>query len=57
VSDGLVAARIVPEALGPVVYVSDVRKVVKVAEALVDETKRPDFLEALKAHQKKVAWV
>jgi cobalamin-dependent methionine synthase I len=57
VSDGLVAARIVPEALGPVVYVSDVRKVVKVAEALVDETKRPAFLEALKAHQKKVAGV
>ena len=57
VSDGLVAARIAPEALGPVVYVSDVRKVVKVAEALVDETKRPAFLEALKAHQKKVAGV
>lgn len=54
VSDGLVAARIAPEALGPVVYVSDVRKVVKVAEALVDEAKRPAFLEALKAHQKKV---
>ena len=53
VSDGLVAARIAPEALGPVVYVSDVRKVVKVAEALVDEAKRPAFLEALKAHQKK----
>lgn len=57
VSDGLVAARIVPEALGPVVYVSDVRKVVKVAEALVDETKRPAFLEALTAHQRKVAGV
>lgn len=57
VSDGLVAARIAPEALGPVVYVSDVRKVVKVAEALVDEAKRPAFLEALKAHQKKVAGV
>lgn len=57
VSDGLVAARIAPEALGPVVYVSDVRKVVKVAEALVDETKRPAFLEAQKAHQKKVAGV
>jgi len=57
VSDGLVAVRIAPEALGPVVYVSDVRKVVKVAEALVDETKRPAFLEALKAHQKKVAGV
>lgn len=57
VSDGLVAARIAPEALGPVVYVSDVRKVVKVAEALVDETKRSAFLEALKAHQKKVAGV
>ena len=57
VSDGLGAARIAPEALGPVVYVSDVRKVVKVAEALVDETKRPAFLEALKAHQKKVAGV
>lgn len=57
VSDGLVAARIAPEALGPVVYVSDVRKVVKVSEALVDETKRPAFLEALKAHQKKVAGV
>ena len=57
VSDGLVAARIAPETLGPVVYVSDVRKVVKVAEALVDEAKRPAFLEALKAHQKKVAGV
>ena len=57
VSDGLVAARIAPEALGPVVYVSDVRKVVKVSEALVDESKCPAFLDALKAHHKKVAGV
>lgn len=54
VSDALTSARIAPEALGPVIYVSDVRKTVKVVEAYMDESKRPAFLAALKAHQDKL---
>ena len=53
-SDTFTAVRIAPEALGPVVYVSDVRKVVKVIGALADDTKRPAFLAALKSHQDKL---
>jgi 5-methyltetrahydrofolate--homocysteine methyltransferase len=51
VTDRLAAVRLAPEALGPVVYVSDMRKIVKVVEALADDSKRPAFLAALKAHQ------
>ena len=54
VSDALASVRIAPEALGPVIYVSDVRKTVKVVEAYMDESKRPAFLAALKAHQGKL---
>ena len=54
VSDALTSVRIAPEALGPVIYVSDVRKTVKVVEAYMDESKRPAFLAALKAHQDKL---
>ncbi|MBR2197721.1 MAG: homocysteine S-methyltransferase family protein [Fibrobacter sp.] len=50
-SDKFAAIRIAPEALGPVVYVSDVRKVAKVVEALVDDSRRPAFFAALKSHQ------
>ena len=51
VSDALVSVRVASEALGPVIYVSDVRKTVKVVEAYMDDSKRPAFLAALKAHQ------
>lgn len=51
ITDKLAAVRLAPEALGPVVYVSDMRKIVKVVEALADDSKRPAFLAALKAHQ------
>ena len=54
VSDVLTAVRIAPETQVPVVYVSDVRKTVKVAEAYMDGSKRPAFLAALKAHQDKL---
>ena len=54
VTDRLAAVRLAPEALGPVVYVSDMRKIVKVVEALADDSKRQAFLAALKAHQDKL---
>jgi cobalamin-dependent methionine synthase I len=54
ITDKLAAVRLAPEALGPVVYVSDMRKIVKVVEALADDSKRPAFLAALKAHQDKL---
>jgi 5-methyltetrahydrofolate--homocysteine methyltransferase len=54
VTDKLAAVRLAPEALGPVVYVSDMRKIVKVVEALADDSKRQAFLAALKAHQDKL---
>ena len=48
------AAKVAPEAVGPVVYVSDPGKSVLVAEALIDTSKRGPFFDALEAHQEKL---